>query len=174
MYSYLNIFEVNHSHLHIYRNFIPFILVLWNFFTEITLVILKFLHYLAIVFSGGALVGGGLINSVFTKANQAPDINVGKILKLLGYIGLISLIILWLTGILLANKIYGGFSINSAFNIKIFAAALLLVLSFVVNIHIYNASKNKLPPNKKIIKIATMSARGLIIIVLLGAAIAFN
>jgi len=139
-----------------------------------SLIIIKFLHYLAIVFSGGALVGGGLINSVFTKANQTPDINVGKVLKLLGYIGLISLIILWITGMLLANIIYGGFSINGAFNIKIFAAALLLILSFVANIHIYNSSKKKIPPNKNILKIATMSGRVLIIIVLLGAVIAFN
>ena len=139
-----------------------------------SLIIIKFLHYLAIVFSGGALVGGGLINSVFTKANQVPDMNVGKVLKLLGYIGLISLIILWLTGMLLANIIYGGFDINSAFNVKILAAALLLIISFGVNIHIYNSSKKKLPPNKKIIKIATMFGRGLIVIVLLGAAIAFN
>lgn len=139
-----------------------------------SLIFLKFLHYLAIVFSGGALVGGGLINSIFTKANQVPDINVGKVLKLLGYIGLISLIILWLSGMFLANIIYGGFSINNAFTIKIFAAALLLILSFIVNIHIYQSSKNNRPPKKIIIKIATMSSRGLIIIVLLFAAIAFN
>ena len=139
-----------------------------------SLIILKFLHYLPIVFSGGSLVGVGLINSVFTKANKVPDINVGKVLKLLGYIGLISLIIVWLTRMLLANIIYGGVSINSAFNGKILAAALLLILSFLVNIHMYNSSKNKTPPNKSIMKIATMSGRGLILIVLLGAAIAFN
>ena len=139
-----------------------------------SLILLKFLHYLAIIFSGGALVGGGLLNSVFTKANQVPDINVAKVLKLLGYIGLLSLIILWLTGILLVNIIYGGFSINSAFNVKILGAALLLILSFMLNIHIYNSSRNKISPNKKIMKIATMFIRGLILIVLIAASIAFN
>ena len=139
-----------------------------------SLIFIKFLHYLAIIFSGGALVGGGLINIIFTKAKKAPDINVGKVLKILGYIGLFSLIILWLTGIFLANIIYGGFSINNAFNVKIFAAALLLILSFILNIHIYNSSKKKIAPNKNIIKIATMFGRGLIIIVLLCAAIAFS
>ena len=33
----------------------------------------KFIHYLAIVFSGGVLVGGGVIQSVYAKANQIPD-----------------------------------------------------------------------------------------------------
>ena len=139
-----------------------------------SLIVLKTLHYLAILFAGGVLVGGGLIQAVFTRANQVPDINVSKVLKILGYLGLGALIILWITGILLSNIIYGGFAINTAFTIKIVAAAILLIISFVVNIHVYNASKKNQPPSKSIMKIATMLGRGLIIIVLIGAAVAFN
>ena len=139
-----------------------------------SLIILKFFHYIAILFSGGVLVGGGLIQAVFTRANQVPDKSIGKVLKILGYIGLASLIVLWITGILLSNLIYGGFSINTAFTVKIIGAAILLVLSFVVNIHVYNSSKNNQPTNKSIMKFATMSGRGLIFVVLLCAAIAFN
>ena len=139
-----------------------------------SLILLKTLHYLAILFAGGLLVGGGLIQAVYARANQVPDINIAKVLKILGYLGLASLIILWITGILLSNLIYGGFSINSAFNVKIIAAAILLIISFVVNINVYNSSKNNQPPNKSIMKVATMSGRGLIIVVLLSAAIAFS
>ena len=139
-----------------------------------SIILLKFFHYLAIVFSGGVLVGGGLIQAVYIRANQVPDINVSKVLKILGYFGLAALLTLWTTGIFLSNLIYGGFSINTAFSIKIIAAAFLLILSFLVNIHVYNSSKNNQPPNKSIMKVATMSARGLIIVVLLFAAIAFN
>ncbi len=139
-----------------------------------TLIItLKFIHYLAIVFSGGVLVGGGVIQSVYAKANQIPDLNTAKILKLLGYIGLLSLIVLWISGIVLSINLYGGFIINSAFTIKIIAAGILLGLSIFVNFHVFNSSKNNLPPNKTIMKIATMSGRGLLIIVLISAAIAF-
>ena len=139
-----------------------------------TLIItLKFIHYFAIVFSGGVLVGGGVIQSVYAKANQIPDLNTAKILKLLGYIGLISLIVLWISGIVLSINLYGGFIINSAFTIKIIAAGILLGLSTFVNFHVFNSSKNNLPPNKTIMKIATMSGRGLLIIVLISAAIAF-
>ena len=139
-----------------------------------TLIItLKFIHYLAIVFSGGVLVGGGVIQSVYAKANQIPDLNTAKILKLLAYIGLISLIFLWISGIVLSINLYGGFIINSAFTIKIIAAGILLGLSTFVNFHVFNSSKNNLPPNKTIMKIATMSGRGLLIIVLISAAIAF-
>ena len=139
-----------------------------------SLIVLKTFHYLAILFAGGVLVGGGLIQAVFTRANQVPDINVSKVLKILGYLGLGALIILWITGILLSNIIYGGFAINTAFTIKIVAAAILLIISFVVNIHVYNASTKNQPPSKSIMKVATMFGRGLIIIVLIGAAVAFN
>ena len=137
------------------------------------IIILKFIHYLAIVFSGGVLVGSSVIQSVYTKANQIPDLTTAKILKLLGYIGLISLIVLWISGILLSINLYGGFIINSAFTIKIIAAGILLGLSTFVNFHVFNSSKNNLPPNKTIMKIATMSGRGLLVIVLIAAAIAF-
>tara|TARA_X000001036_G_scaffold227950_1_gene213092 strand:+ start:130 stop:552 length:423 start_codon:yes stop_codon:yes gene_type:complete len=139
-----------------------------------SIIALKFFHYLAIVFSGGVLVGGGLINMIYTKANKVPDINVAKVLKILGYIGLGSLIILWITGLLLSNLLYGSLAINTAFTVKFIAAGFLLILSFAMNIHVYTASKNNLPPNKFIVKMVTMSSRGLIIIVLIGAAIAFN
>ena len=138
-----------------------------------SLIVLKTFHYLAILFAGGVLVGGGLIQAVFTRANQVPDINVSRVLKILGYLGLVALIILWITGILLSSIIYGGFAINTAFTIKILAAAILLIISFVVNIHVYNSSKNQ-PPNKSIMKMATMSGRSLILIVLVAAAVAFN
>ena len=137
------------------------------------IITLKFIHYLAIVFSGGVLVGGGVIQSVYAKENQNPDMTTANILKILGYIGLISLIVLWISGIVLSINLYGGFIINSAFTIKIIAAGFLLGLSAFINFHVFNSSKNNLPPNKTIMKIATMSGRVLLIIVLISAAIAF-
>ena len=44
-----------------------------------SLIVLKFFHYLAIIFAGGVLVGGGLIQSVFAHSNQLPDKNIGKV-----------------------------------------------------------------------------------------------
>ena len=85
------------------------------------------------------------------------------------------------TAIPILEKIYLCFAelkmlkttIYGAFTLKIIAAAFLLGLSIFVNFHVYNSSKNNLPPNKTIMKIATMSGRGLLVIVLIAAAIAF-
>ena len=136
-------------------------------------ILLKFIHYLAIIFSGGVLVGAGVIQSVYTKENQVPDLITAKILKLLGYIGLISSILLWLSGIILSIILYGGFLINNAFTIKIIAAGILLILSAYVNFHVYGSSKKNLPPNKTIMKISSMSGRGLLVVVLIAASFAF-
>ena len=46
------------------------------------IIIIKFIHYLAIVFSGGVLVGSGLIQSIYNKENKVPDITISKILKM--------------------------------------------------------------------------------------------
>ena len=138
-----------------------------------TIILFKFIHYISIVFSGGVLVGSGVIQSIYTKANKIPDLTTAKALKLLGYIGLISLILLWISGIILSIILYGGFNINSAFTIKLIAAGILLGLSAFVNLYVFNSSKNDLPPNKTLMKIATMSGRGLLVIILISAAIAF-
>jgi hypothetical protein len=139
-----------------------------------SIILLKFLHYLAIIFSGGLLVGGGLIQAVYTKANKVPDFHIAKILKILGYIGLVSLLLLWITGFFLSNIIYGGLFINSAFIIKIIAAGLLLGISITINFHVYYCGNRQQPTNKKIMKIGTMFGRLLIIVILAGAVVAFN
>ena len=48
---------------------------------------------------------------------------------------------------------YGSLAINTAFTVKFIAAGFLLILSFAMNIHVYTASKNNLPPNKFIVHI---------------------
>ena len=70
-----------------------------------SLILLKTFHYLAILFAGGLLVGGGLIQAVYARANQVPDINIAKVLKILGYLGLASLIICTLSVLLLVALI---------------------------------------------------------------------
>ena len=51
--------------------------------------------------------------------------------------------------------------------------SIIFSISAFINFHVFNSSKNNLPPNKTIMKIATMSGRGLLVIVLIAAAIAF-
>ena len=92
-------------------------------------VILKTLHYFSILFAGGVTVGSGVIQAAYMKAGEAPPLYIGKAFALLGYIGLGSIVTLWITGIGLTHLIYGGFAINGAFHAKLLGAAIVLFIS---------------------------------------------
>ena len=55
------------------------------------------------------------MQAAYMKAGEAPPPYIGKAFALLGYIGLGSIITLWVTGFGLAHLIYGGLAINGAF-----------------------------------------------------------
>ena len=100
-------------------------------------VILKTLHYFSILFAGGVTVGSGVIQAAYMKAGEAPPPYIGKAFALLGYIGLGSIVTLWITGIGLAHLIYGGLAINGAFHAKLLGAAIVLFISAYANLHVY-------------------------------------
>jgi len=137
-------------------------------------VILKLLHYLSIFAAGGIGVGGAVIQSIYTKANKIPEPHLGKSFRVLGIIGLISIITLWISGLALVNLIYGSFSIHWAFHMKLFGALIVLAASAFGNFHLYTSANNQTAPNPVLMKrIASIGRIGLIV-ALLGAAIAFN
>ena len=72
---------------------------------------------------------------------------VGKAFALLGYIGLASIVTLWVTGIGLAHMLYGGLGINGAFHVKLLGAAVVLGISIIGNLHVHRSMKAKQPPN---------------------------
>ena len=137
-------------------------------------VILKFFHFLALFFAGGIGIGGSVVQSVHLKAGQAPSPLIGKSIRILAFLGLIALFVIWLTGIGLHHIIYGGSFINHAFTVKLVAAGLLLLLSAIGNFHLYKSAKAQTPPNPAIMKPLLQGQRAALVVVLLGAAIAFT
>ena len=135
---------------------------------------LKFLHFLAIFIAGGVGIGGAVIQSVHAKAKQAPTPLVGRSMQILGFLGLGSLIVLWLSGLRLVGVIYPGADLGTAFIIKLTGASALLILSILANLHIYKSSKNKTPPNADFIKPIASLSRVALVFVLAGAVVTFN
>ena len=136
--------------------------------------ILKFLHFLAIFVAGGIGIGGAVIQSVHLKAKQAPTPLVGRSMQILGIMALGSLIILWITGLALHGIIYQGVNLGTAFTVKLIGASVLLVMSIIGNIHIHKSSKNKMPPNAKLMKPITTIGRIALVFVIAGAVVSFN
>ena len=138
-----------------------------------TIIIIKFLHFLALFAAGGIGVGGAVVQSAYIKEGKIPEPHLGKALRILGFVGLASIATLWITGMILAQSLYGGYSINTAFTIKIIGAAIVLIGSCISNFHVYKSFKNQSPPNPKLMKMMMSLGRFGLILALGGAAAAF-
>ena len=103
-----------------------------------------------------------------------PPPFVGKTFTLLGYIGLASIVTLWVTGIGLVHMLYGGLGINGAFHVKLLGAAVVLGISIIGNLHVHRSMKAKQPPNAALMKRLVQLGRGGIVLAICGAAIAFS
>ena len=135
---------------------------------------LKILHYFSILFAGGVMVGSTVVQSAYAHAGEMPPPFVGKAFALLGYIGLASIVTLWVTGIGLAHMLYGGLGINGAFHVKLLGAAVVLGISIIGNLHVNRSIKAKQPPNAALMKRLVQLGRGGIVLAICGAAIAFS
>ena len=138
------------------------------------IVILKFLHFLAIIFAGGIVIGGAVIQRAHMKAGEAPSEPVRKALRTLAGMGLAALSLLWITGIGLAHGLYGGLSVNTAFSVKLAGAGLLLFLSAFGNYHLYQVAQRKQPPNARLMGGITSLSRLALIVVLGAVSVAFT
>ena len=81
---------------------------------------------------------------------------------------------MWFTGLALHGIIYQGAYVGTAFAVKLIGATVLLLMSIIGNIHIYKSSKNKMPPNARLMKPITSIGRIALIFVLAGAVVTFN
>ena len=136
-----------------------------------TIIVLKFLHYLALFLAGGLGVANGLLTKAHQKAGQLPALPVQQTMMKLAHLGLVAVVLLWVTGFGLTHLVYGGFAIGWAFHIKLLGATILLGAISFLNIHLTSRSKAGLPPDPSVTKIIPIVSRGALLLVLLGIAI---
>ena len=135
------------------------------------IVILKFFHFLGLFLAGGLGVANSLLAKEHQLAKEAPSAAVQKTMAKLAKIGLVALVLLWITGFGLAYKIYGGMNLGWAFNMKLLGATVLLGVVIFANVYPPSKFKKGEVPDPKIMRIVPMSARSSLVLVLLGIAI---
>ena len=138
------------------------------------IIILKFFHFLSLFFAGGIGIGGAVIQSLHAKAGEAPSPLTRKALHILAIMGLVALIVIWLTGIALHHALYEGAFLNHAFTLKLGGAAILLGTSILSNVMLYRASLGGQAVNPLVMRRLTSFSRFALIIVIGGAAAAFT
>ena len=135
------------------------------------IIVLKFFHYIALFLAGGLGVANSLLAKAHQTAGMPPAPPVQKTMMMLARIGLIAILILWVTGIGLGHAIYGGFDLGWAFHMKLFGATILLLVISFLNYHLASSAKKAVPPHPTVMKIVPMITRGALVLVLAGIAI---
>ena len=136
-----------------------------------TIILLKVLHYLSLFLAGGLGVANVMLFKNHQKAGMPPAPPVQKTMMTLARLGLIAIVILWLTGLPLTYKVYGSFDLGWPFHLKLLGATSLLGAVAFLNLHLTKQSRDGNPPNPKVMKIVPSIARASLVVVLVGVAV---
>ena len=136
-----------------------------------TIIFLKVFHYISLFLAGGLGIANAMLVKNHQKAEIPPALPVQKTMMTLARLGLIAIVVLWITGIPLTYHIYGSFNLGWAFYSKLLGATVLLGVVVFLNIHLSNRAKHGIPPDPKIMKIVPPITRTSLVIVLIGIAV---
>lgn len=90
------------------------------------LAILKIIHFLCLFGGGAAGIANGMLMRRVMKADGPPPEMVPPVMKTLGKIGFASIILLWVTGLLMAGIGHGFGNLSALFWIKLIGATMTL------------------------------------------------
>lgn len=135
------------------------------------IIVLKFFHYLSLFLAGGLGVANALLVKAHQQADMPPAAPVQKTMMTLARLGLVAIVILWVTGIGLTNQLYGSFNLGWAFHLKLLGATVLLLVITFLNFHLADSAKKGTPPNPKIMNVTPYIARTSLVAILIGIAI---
>ena len=136
-----------------------------------TIVFLKFFHYVSIFLAGGLGVANAMLFKNHQKAGMAPVPPVQKTMITLARLGLISIVVLWLSGLPMTILLYGSFDLGWPFYLKIFGATTLLAVVAFLNIHLIKQARTGNPPNPKLMEVVPPIARTSLVLVFIGIAV---
>ena len=136
-----------------------------------TVVLLKVLHYVSLFLAGGLGVANVMLFKNHQKAGMPPAPPVQKTMMTLARLGLIAIVILWLTGIPLTYKVYGSFDLGWPFHLKMFGATILLAAVAFLNMHLTQQVKAGSSPNPSVMRVIPSIARASLALVLIGIAV---
>ena len=137
----------------------------------ITVILLKFLHYVSLFLAGGLGVANAMLFKNHQKAELSPAPPVQKTMMTMARLGLVSIVLLWATGVPLTIKVYGTFDLGWPFHLKMFGATTLLAAVAFLNMHLTQKAKAGSPPNLSVMRIVPPIARTSLALVLIGVAV---
>ena len=119
----------------------------------------KFLHLFSLLLAGGGVIGTAVIQSIYKKEGKIPEPHLAKGFRILAFLSLLAIVIMWVTGIILTLVIYGSFNLGWAFHVKLLGATIILIVSLTVNIHLKKSAQNQTPPDPNAMRYLASTGR---------------
>ena len=119
----------------------------------------KFLHLFSLLLAGGGVIGVAVIQSIYKKEGKIPEPHLAKGFRVLAFLSLLAIVIMWVTGIILTLVIYGSFSLGWAFHVKLLGATIILIVSLTINIHLKKSAQNQTPPDPNVMRYLASTGR---------------
>ena len=119
----------------------------------------KFLHLFSLLLAGGGVIGTAVIQSIYKKEGKVPEPHLAKGFRILAFLSLLAIVIMWVTGIILTLVIYGSFSLGWDFHVKLLGATIILIVSLTINIHLKKSAQNQTPPDPNVMRYLASTGR---------------
>ena len=119
----------------------------------------KFLHLFSLLLAGGGVIGTAVIQSIYKKEGKVPEPHLAKGFRILAFLSLLAIVIMWVTGIILTLVIYGSFSLGWAFHVKLLGATIILIVSLTININLKKSAQNQTPPDPNVMRYLASTGR---------------
>ena len=134
--------------------------------------LMKIVHFLALMGGGAAMIGNGLLMKKVMQAAGPPPDMVSATMKVIGMIGLVSILLLWITGVVMTAQL--GVGLDWEFAAKLIGATLVLGSVSAMSILSARAAKAGGPPDFAKMKMLASVARIGVLIAIIFAVTLFN
>ncbi len=135
------------------------------------LVVLKVVHLYALIVGSLGGMGTGILMS---RAEGPPTAQIASVLKLFKTFGMVSIALLWLTGLMLAWIDYGTLALGLAFYVKLVAATVLTALVIGSASIAARARGAGVPPDAALMEKLGKTSALMSLVAVVFAVIAFN
>jgi hypothetical protein len=133
---------------------------------------MKIIHMLALLGGGAGAIGNGVLLVKVMKGEGPPPPMVQESMKIIGMTGLVSIILLWVTGIIMVSQT--GRGIDWEFAVKLIGAAMVLGTVSWLSLLSARAAKAGTPPPMQFMKQLASIARIGLLLAIIFAVTAFN
>lgn len=136
---------------------------------------LKIVHFLALLLGGAASIAPGLMRKSLARTGHdgPPPPAIGMTMRVLGILGLVAIILLWLTGGAMMSMAHDWGAMALWFWIKLLAATAILGTSVYMNLAVSRAARGGPPPSPALVKTSTTVIRTALVLAIICAVLTF-